>query len=210
MYKIYQARHVPTGKSYIGITKVPLLKRIGQHLGLTEYKQEKFQRFLHTTQYSEWSWDILFEVENRQEAYALEADMIKDFKAAGIELLNGTGIGGRVYDDPSTWLKEHQFKPGEASWNKGRQGVSDDTREKMRIARLRKPVRYIPTAADAQRTRSLLGKKIVCVETGQEFDSISQAAVALGLHRGNIRKVLQGKQTYAKGFSFRYKEETAG
>jgi predicted GIY-YIG superfamily endonuclease len=208
MYKIYQAKHVPTGKMYIGVTKAPLLKRIGQHLGLTEYKQGKFQQFLHTTQYSEWEWSVIMELSDRRQAYKTEADLIKDAKATGHDLLNSDETGPKSFVGKKLeWLAEHQFKKGQTAWNAGKTGVSDETREKMRVARLRSPTRYIPTEADASRTREAQGKKIICIETGVEYPSIGFAAQELGLHRSSIRNVLQGKQTYAGGFTFRYVEQ---
>lgn len=208
MYKIYQAKHVPTGKVYLGVTKVPLLKRIGQHLGLTEYKQGKFQQFLHTTQYSEWEWTVVMELADRGQAYATEADLIKDARARNQDVLNSDETGPKSFVGKKLeWLAGHQFKKGQPSWNKGKVGVSDETREKIRVARMRNPSRYIPTEADANRTREALGTKIVCVETGVEYPSIGYAAQVLGLQRGSIRNVLQGKQTYAGGFTFRYLEK---
>lgn len=50
------------------------------------------------------------------------------------------------------------------------------------------------------------GKKIVCITTSEEFDSITAAAKKLGLHRENIRKVLSGKYKATGGMNFKYKE----
>ena len=49
-------------------------------------------------------------------------------------------------------------------------------------------------------------KKIICVESGEEFDSISAAAKITGAYRENIRKVLSGKYKTTNGCTFKYKE----
>jgi biotin operon repressor len=50
------------------------------------------------------------------------------------------------------------------------------------------------------------GKKIICTDTGEEFDSITAAARSLNLFRENIRKVLSGKYKTTGGLHFKYKE----
>lgn len=49
-------------------------------------------------------------------------------------------------------------------------------------------------------------KKIVCIESGKEFDSIVEAARSTGLFRENIRKVLAGTYKKTGGLTFKYKE----
>jgi hypothetical protein len=49
-------------------------------------------------------------------------------------------------------------------------------------------------------------KPILCVQTGNVFPSISEAATRCGVLRENIRKVLAGKYKTTGGLSFIYKE----
>lgn len=48
------------------------------------------------------------------------------------------------------------------------------------------------------------GRQIVCKNTGETFQSITDAARRLGLFRENIRKVLANKYAHTGGFSFSY------
>lgn len=50
------------------------------------------------------------------------------------------------------------------------------------------------------------GKCIICTTNGKEFNSITEAAKTLGLHRENVRKVLAGKYKTTGGLVFKYKE----
>jgi hypothetical protein len=50
------------------------------------------------------------------------------------------------------------------------------------------------------------GKKIECIENGQVYDSITDAARKLDIYRENIRKVLSGKYLHTGGYSFKFKE----
>lgn len=209
MYRIYQATHTPTGRVYIGLTTRQLFQRIGQHLVVAEYKRTPFQQFLHTTEYADWKWEVLCEIAERGLAYETEAQMIRDAEARG-PVLNEHG---RIAKGTTlSWLSEHQFKPGTTPWNAGKSGVySADTISKMRIAKLRKPAtKAVYTDQDRQNLRDAQQCKAVrCVETGQEFQSISLAATAMGLNRADVRRVLQGKRSSAKGYTFVYVDSSA-
>lgn len=47
-------------------------------------------------------------------------------------------------------------------------------------------------------------KNVLCVETGETFDSIADAERKTGIARPNISKVLSGKRKTAGGFHWRY------
>lgn len=49
-----------------------------------------------------------------------------------------------------------------------------------------------------------LRKRIRCINTGIEYESLGHAAKALGLHRSRICLVLKGKITHTKGLRFEY------
>lgn len=45
-------------------------------------------------------------------------------------------------------------------------------------------------------------KKVLCVETGEVFGSVSEAASRKGTFRSSIRKVIDGKQSIAGGYTW--------
>lgn len=45
-------------------------------------------------------------------------------------------------------------------------------------------------------------KRVLCVETGEIFDSVSKAAIMKGTFRSAIRKVINGKQKIAGGYTW--------
>lgn len=47
-------------------------------------------------------------------------------------------------------------------------------------------------------------KRVICVETGEVFDSIREANVKYGFHISNICAVCKGKQKTAYGYHWRY------
>lgn len=50
-------------------------------------------------------------------------------------------------------------------------------------------------------------KPIECLETGDKYNSVYEAAISMGLHRVTIKDVLKGKQKSTKGYTFKYVEE---
>lgn len=183
------------------------MARIGQHLHLAPYKREKFQTFLHGTEYNDWTWNVVYSCEDRQLAYDTEAQMIRDATSLG-PVLN---VVGNHKNTKITWLSDHQYTKNTKPWNAGKTGVyKPESLEKMRVAKLRKSsVKEVYTSDDRQRARdSQQCKAVMCVETGVVYQSISVAAQAIGTCRSGVRNVLKGKLKYTKGYSFVYVDQT--
>lgn len=51
------------------------------------------------------------------------------------------------------------------------------------------------------------GRKIKCIETGEIFNSVSEAARKIGVSQGQMSKVCQGKLRIARGYHFCYLED---
>ena len=49
--------------------------------------------------------------------------------------------------------------------------------------------------------------KIICINDGNEFNSINDAARKYGVFRENIRKVLKGKYKHTNNLVFKYKNQ---
>lgn len=200
MFIVYQARHLPTEKVYIGVTEKTLLMRIHQHYSRSRSSWGPFQAFLQNTIETEWEWTILEEISYRSEAYTTEAKLIKGLPND----LRLNAVRKRGYK------LEHsgQFQKGVPS---SRKGVShtEETRAKMRESKRDKPT--IIQWTDEQKVHLSLAQKdrkeVLCIELDRVFPSISSAARELGTSPGAIRKVLSGKQHAALGFTFKLIEK---
>lgn len=60
---------------------------------------------------------------------------------------------------------------------------------------------------NADNVRKEKCKKIVCVETGEMFNSIIECARQMNLHESNINFVLNGKRNHTGGYTFEYVED---
>lgn len=51
-------------------------------------------------------------------------------------------------------------------------------------------------------------KKVECIETGEIFESITDAANSINRHKGNLSKCLKGKTKTCAGYHWQYAEES--
>lgn len=79
--------------------------------------------------------------------------------------------------------------------------VSDETRQKISLALTGKPI--------SEEHKRKLMKPVICLTTGEEFESVSAACLKYSLHRQNIAKCCNGRLKKTGGLSWKYKELTA-
>ena len=93
--------------------------------------------------------------------------------------------------------------------------VSDETREKLRVANIgkRQDKETIEKRKETMRKKRAEGyvqtneghmKKIRCIETNQVFGSVKEAGEALSVHPSSISGVLKGRYKSCKGKHFEY------
>ena len=88
---------------------------------------------------------------------------------------------------------------------------SEETRKKIGAAsRMRTPGKLGKPATETQKARARLSnpnrKTIICIETGQVYLSITQAAKMTGAGRQHIAEVTQGKRQRAGGYTWKVVE----
>lgn len=106
--------------------------------------------------------------------------------------------------------KEHRTKIGDKS--RGRV-VSQETRLKLsegrkgRFVGKNHPLFGVKKSAESiEKTAAPQRKMVICVETGEIFNSISEAALKVNSSTSPISKVCNGKQKTCKGFTWKYFE----
>ncbi len=76
-----------------------------------------------------------------------------------------------------------------------------------RIAMLRKGYNSQKTQAKMKKLAKERGKPIVCLETGEVYESVSAAAEKLGIPQSNLSSVCNGHRQTCGGNHFRFLEE---
>lgn len=119
------------------------------------------------------------------------AKMSNEEKAKRIKNnLKGPRKGHTVSEKTRTKLREI---------NTGKTQSLETIEKRKETIRNKKRSGYVQTNAGHR-------KKIICLETGEIFESVKQASAQLNTSRSNISKVLKGKQKTVKGYRFEYLE----
>ena len=90
-------------------------------------------------------------------------------------------------------LKEIGFKKGSVPWNKGKKGVQIHTEDWKQQASLR-----------MKELNKIRQTPIICIETGEIFESQAEASRTKKISQGNIGACLKGKRNVAGGYHWQY------
>lgn len=85
------------------------------------------------------------------------------------------------------------FKKGNIPWNKGKKGLQTHTEEWKLQAKIRQ--------------KELMKKRqtpVICLETGEIFESQAEASRRKNINQGNIGMCLKGKRNIAGGYHWQY------
>jgi hypothetical protein len=149
---------------------------------------------------------VLHTVETYKEARDCELYYINLFDLYENGLNSKTGPSDEnAREKASKRMKVYKAKNPEP-WNKGRtQCYSEETLEKMRLAKLKNPTKLQYTE-EQKLQRSINCKnntQIVELKSGTIYHSISYAAKQLGLRREAVRDVVNGKRSHTAGYVFK-------
>ena len=179
----------PNGKVYIGMTsRKNLHYRFRDGKGYANNK-----RF--TNAIGEYGWEnikheIVFRSSNEDEACEKEIELIKQHKATDPEFGYNIFPGGKLSASGVRWTLSEEIKKKHresAYWKTHR--MSDEMRAKMSLAKKGKPAKN--------------KKKVLCVETNQEFESVTEAAKHFGICNTAISNCLSGLSKKAAGHTWR-------
>lgn len=163
---------------------------------------------------------------NESDAFESEIKWIAYYKSKGMCCANFTNGGDGVRVDKRWWnekisaaLTGKKCASGKAS-KSYKDFIDEDTLRYM-YEKENKSIVFIgdffgisyPTVTARLRQYGIMvrsikerGKKIICVNTGEKFNSITEAAKKHNVFRENIRKVLSGKYKTTGGLTFKYGE----
>lgn len=176
LYTVY--RHTtPSGKSYIGVTKNSINKRIGGG-----YRHNKYL----TAAIKKYGWDNI-DTEIIAENVSLdEANLLETYYIASYETQDHT--------------KGYNIADGGLSWN----SKADEVRKKLSEAAKRR-VR-VPMGEETKRRIMMANKRrkrVECVETGEVFNSFGGAGRMKGIESRDISRCVKGKRKTVGGFHWR-------
>jgi group I intron endonuclease len=224
-YKVYK-HTAPNGKIYIGITSQQDINRRWQS-GYGYKGNEHFYRAIKKYGWSNINHEILFDGLSKEEAERKEIELISKYKATdpniGYNIENGGNCSGTHSEETKQKIsraqigeKNHMY--GKHSWSYGKK-MSAEFCEKNRIAHLGIPasnkgkpmseeqkakLRRPKTEEHKRKLSEAKSIAVICLETGERFESGKAAGDAKGISRGSIAYVVKGKRKTAGGLHWTY------
>ena len=203
-YTVYMHRNKTNGKVYIGQTGVSVEERWKNGKGY--HHNAHFQSAI-----KKYGWDgfehiIMFDGITKEQACDLEQKLISKYDSTNSERGYNNSIGGekgclgrKITDETREKLrKSHLGKP---SPRKGAI-ISPESREKMRRAKLGKP-----QSEETKKKRAMAQwKPVICIETGEIFESAKAANIHFGLKKDRISSAIR-KGRKVNGFTWQFLQE---
>lgn len=224
MICIYMITNIITNERYIGQTR-DYQRRVWQHKSAAKKGSHlKISKAIAKYGIDNFKFDVLEEC-SLEELNDKERYYISELKPEYNVCAGGIGPNGLHLTDEE---KERSRQAAKKQWanmteeqkqrviekqltgpRKGHE-VSTETREKLRKANLGKKQSEVTVRKRSLKNRDALkgnkngNKKIRCVETGEVFESVKQAAEHIGINPSGITSVLKGRQRKAGGYKWVY------
>ena len=201
----------PSGKVYIGITKYNPTKRWRNGKGYHE--NSYFWRAICKYGWDAFTHEIVASLLSREEAAAMEVDLIAKYKSNDPEHGYNITAGGEVNILPRSSLEKIREKNKHIVFTDEHRRKISEARKKLLAEHPEKlPSRKGYKMPEWQKkklieaSRKARSKKIECVETGAVYSSMTEASRATGANLSSLSEMLHGKQKSAAGFTWRYVE----
>lgn len=219
-YKVYM--HIsPDGKKYVGITRTSLKKRWCGGYG---YKgNPHFSRAIKLYGWENFQHLVLFENLTKDQAEEKEIELIKKYnltnKRFGYNIEHGGNAPGTHSEETKRKISEANKGPRNPNW--GKKGPlarnygkhpSPEAIEKNRLAHIGQPS-YWKGKHISEHTKECISKaqskRVVCVETGQVFANLIEAAEYAGVSFSRISMVCRHakRSRSAGGYQWRFEDE---
>lgn len=175
-YIVYMHRNKINNKVYIGLTTQTAQNR-WRSQGQGYKSQEKFYNAIQKYGWENFEHIILFENLSAQEAAQKEQELIQLFNS----IYNGYNIS------PGGIITNH----------------SEETKEKIRQAMIGK-THTEQTKLLLQQQKTNISKRVQCIETGQIYASLGEAARNTGIDKTSIGRCCAKKQSSAGGLHWAF------
>ena len=202
-YAVYM-HTCPNGKSYVGITKTPVKRR--WHNGGGYISQQYFYRAIQKYGWDNIKHDVLFEGLNEDEAKATEIRLIAERdltnSSNGYNVSPGGNLGNALCGESNPFYGKHhseeakqkisQARRGSQPWNKGIKGMESAFKGKHHT----ESAKRLLSEKASQRTgsKNSRAKSVLCVTTGEVFETVTAAAKKVGCNQSNISHCLTGRR----------------
>lgn len=225
MFCVYCHTNKKNGKKYFGITSQKPEKRWANGRGYKD--NEHFSNSIKKYGWDGFEHEILFTNLTIDQASCMEINLIRMHNTTNVDFGYNKSFGGECnrggiteetrkklsyassHISESTREKHRQNLIKRNKTEEHRKAVSDSAkRRKKEITENFSKYWHLPRSEETKEKLKIAHqKRVVCIETGQIFDSITLAAKTLGLTRNAVGNVLNGYSVSAKGYHFAFCDE---
>lgn len=214
---IYKLEHLKSGKIYIGKTVRELRTRISEHI----YNNYNYRIDNAIQKYGIGSFDIdvIAEADTEEELLALEKFFIEFYGCKspnGYNLTDGgEGISGYIFPEEVVQKIAEQNRGRKLSektrinMSEAHKGhpVSKKTRIKLSIANTGKSY-HVSDETRKKLSETRPNKRfVICIETGEIFKSLAEAAKWAGISDSFMCKICKGEKATGGGYHWKYADE---
>ena len=200
VYKVYMHTNLINNKKYIGITKQNLNARFKNGKGYVEC--DRFWNAIQKYGWSNFKHEILLCNLTKEQAEMFEIGLIKYYKSNNDNFGYNISAGGGIISDDRYGYKNPMYGKNQSSETRKRISDAQKGRKNHMYGK-----HISEEVKNKIRKSQNLNKKVICIETGEIFDSIRCAGKKLELHHQTIGEVCRGKHKTTGGLHFKYYED---
>ena len=221
-YIVYCHTNKINNKRYIGITSRKPERRWKNGEGY--YHNQHFYSAIKKYGWHNFMHEILYCDLNKEDAWEIEKNLIKEYDTTNPEKGYNLGTGGEHGAEGSKRTAEQNKRKSKQmkvvmknpdvieKIKKNRIGMkfTDEHIENLRKSHIGKspsnkgvPMTEKQKAVLRERKIDKM-KKVYCIETDMIYESIAEAARVLNVRPGNVQGVCEGKRNHTGGYHFRY------
>jgi group I intron endonuclease len=220
---VYKATNLINGKSYIGITRQGLLERVKQHLKESAGgRGHVLHKAIRKYGVVNFTFEPVAFCGNGEEMKSMEMYCIARFGTKlprGYNMTDGgEGMTGHLVSDETRRklsAAKKGIRPPESAIEKTRERLKRDNPAWGIGARLKISVAMRGWYQKNEHPRGYTGrtsvwrKKVICLDTGEVFSSITEASARYGGTRSNIASCIAGRLKTSHGHRWAYVEEAS-
>lgn len=227
MIGIYIITNLITGKTYIG-QSIDIQRRFHEHRCISHESNRHLKYALAKYGKENFKYEVLEEckedeLDERERYYIEKLKPEYNITTGGQDSLRRfpDEIKKKISEKSKEQWKNMSYEAKEARIKNNLKGprkghaVSEETRQKLRDKNLGK--KQSPETIEKRRktlkSKKLNGyvrkndankKKVVCIETGDIYESVKAAAESIGADPSSVSSMLKGRQKSVKGLHFEY------
>lgn len=210
-------------EGYVGVTS-NLARRKKQHFYNMQHKTHDNTHLVNAmNKYDDLEFVVLHKNISKTDAYSCE-EFYRPVPGIGWNIKAGGFSGHEISEttkikisNAQKGILNHMF--GKTHTEKAKAAISAGNKGKSRSQEFRDKIKkartgYVTSSTTKQKLRALnlegnnpKAKKVLCIETGCIYDSVSQAASTVGIHYPGIVKVCNNQQRTAGGYTWTYNIE---